>query len=159
MTNTYKTSWFAAVFAISGLNLLQFLTKAHFSKKSFWFELAVIVLLGCSSFISLVCLGYSQEWPSFAWVFVTYISVAASAIYLLQCKNGSVSDENQTRTVTDKVITAGLYLLKVLFMLIVSLLASGSILSAIASSYQPTGRPISVLFDGANRNGTLQIYF
>ena len=105
-----------------------------------------------------VCLGYSQEWPSFAWVFVTYFSVAASAIYLLQCKNGSVSDENQTRTVTDKVITAGLYLLKVLFMLIVSLLASGSILSAIASSYQPTGRPISVLFDGANRNGTLQIY-
>jgi pimeloyl-ACP methyl ester carboxylesterase len=158
MTNTYKTSWFAAVFAISGLNLLQLLTKAHFSKNSFWFELAVIVLLGCSSFISLVCLGYSQEWPSFAWVFVTYFSVAASAIYLLQCKNGSVSDENQTRTVTDKVITAGLYLLKVLFMLIVSLLASGSILSAIASSYQPTGRPISVLFDGANRNGTLQIY-
>jgi hypothetical protein len=148
----------SAVCAISGLNLLQLLIKAHFSKKSFWFELPVIVLLGCSSFISLVCLGYSQEWPSFAWVFVTYISVAASAIYLFQCKNGSVSDENQTRTVTDKVITAGLYLLKVLFMLIVSLLASGSILSAIASSYQPTGRPISVLFDGANRNGTLQIY-
>ena len=92
------------------------------------------------------------------WVFVTYISVAASAIYLIQCKNGSVSDENQIRTVTDKVITAVLYLLKVLSILIVSLLASGSILSAIASSYQPTEQPISVLFDGANRDGTLQIY-
>ena len=76
------------------------------------------------------------------------ISDAASAIYPLQCENGSVSGENQTRTVTDKVRTAGLYLLKVLFMLIVSFLASGSIFSAIASFYQPTGRPISVLFDG-----------
>jgi hypothetical protein len=156
--NTYKTSWFAAVFAMSGLNILQLLTKAHFSRKAFLFKLAVIILLGCSSFISLACLGYSQDWPSFAWVLVTYISVAASAIVILQCKNGSVSDMNQTRTVTAKVIAAGLYLLKVLFMLIVSLLASESMSLAIASSYPPAGRPTSVLFDGANRNGTLQVY-
>ena len=159
-TNTYETAWFAVIFSWAGLNLLFLLRKKQFSLKSIWFELAVITWLGCASFISLVCLGYSQDWASFTWVLVTYIPVLASAFFLLERKNGFESDEYQTETpaVTAKMMAAGLCLLKVIFTVIVTLLASGSILSAIAVSYPATGRPISVLFNGANRNGTLQLF-
>jgi hypothetical protein len=120
----------------------------------------VIAWLGCASLISLVCLGYSQDWPSFTWVLVTFIPVLASAFCLLERKNGSASDEHQTQmlTITAKMMAAGKVALKVIFTVIVSLLASGSILSAIAVSYPATGRPISVFFDGTNRNEILQLY-
>jgi Ca2+/Na+ antiporter len=96
-------------------------------------------------FIALLHFGLSWIQSGLAVVCLGLFDVYLSCSIYLQCKNESVSDYNQTWTATAKLKTVGLYLLKVLFMLIVFLLASGSILSAIASSYPPTGRPISVI--------------
>lgn len=157
-TNTYKTAWFAGVFAMSGLYMLLTLRKAHLSKREFCCEIFVILWLFSCSFISLVCLGYSQDWLSFSWVFVTFVPVISIAIFLIKSKNGTVSDETKIQTTTSKVIGIVLVLLKGIFLFILSLLAAGSISAAIASSYPAPGRPVSVLFDGAGRNGTLQLY-
>ncbi len=51
-----------------------------------------------------------------------------------------------------------LYFIKVLTLVIIGLLAAGGIMAAYADSYGPRGESYSVLFDGANRNGTLQVY-
>jgi pimeloyl-ACP methyl ester carboxylesterase len=160
ITNTYVAAWFAAIFAMSGLNLLHLLMVSPISPITFWFELVVIIWLCCSSFISLVCLGYCQDWASFSWILVTFIPTTTSASYLLKYKKwSSIEAESQEpRSVKTKIITASKFLLKVLLIFVVSLLASGSISAAIASSYPAPGRPISVLFDGANRNGNIQLY-
>ena len=139
---------------MSGLQLLHILMISYMTRAAFWFESTVIIWLGISSFISLVCLGYSQEWESFSWILISFIPTLTCAVNLFSNSKGAVQAESHGDK--SKILNVCRYSLKTLFVLIISLLTAGNILGAI--SYSAPGSPISVFFNGAGQNGTLQVY-
>ncbi|KAJ3128635.1 hypothetical protein HK098_003842 [Nowakowskiella sp. JEL0407] len=169
IVNTFIPAWYAGVFLFTGLHLAYLLWKPSRSVKAFWFEVVFTGLLLCAQFISLVCYGIAANWPTFIWILVSFITIGISVYQILNRKDGyrSISTETgesekpaskEPFPLKFRILSGFVYFLKVVVLFIVALLTAGAVSIAIAFSFPAPGRSVSVFFEGANQNGTMQLY-
>ena len=152
--NTFVSSWYAGFLFVCGVFLLYLRRKSSSSNAFYyWSELAFLVWLMCCSLVSFVCYGLVRDWSAFAWILVTFIPLSA-CLYIRWLNPKKYAALGRKCDIFAGVIFA----VQLVVMFIAALLAAGGISSAFSASFPAPGRFISVYFDGANRNASLQVY-
>jgi pimeloyl-ACP methyl ester carboxylesterase len=113
-----------------------------------------------ANLICLIAFGVVRDWSSFFWNLAALFPQLAALYYLFSIKRKRVHPDEKPVEVTigARVGSAFCSIFKFFGLFIASVLTAGAISTAIAMSYPPPGTFHSVLFDGANQNGTLHIY-